>query len=109
MRELTKTNFDKIIEENNIVVVDFWAKWCQPCLAFAEIYERVAADFPDVLFSKVNVEVEEELAQEFGIMSIPTLMVVKQRVVIYSESGTLPEAVLRDLIEQAVKVDIEGA
>lgn len=108
MLELTKGNFDKVIDENEIVIIDFWANWCQPCLSFADTYSRVAADFPGLCFSKVNVEEETELANDFGVRSIPTLIVIKSRVVIFSESGTMPEDIFRDLIEQAIQCEVDA-
>lgn len=106
MLELTKENFDTVIGSNEIVFIDFWANWCQPCLSFAEIYQKVANEYPNLCFAKINVEEQVELANDFGVKSIPTLFVIKSNVVIYSESGTMPEEVLRDLVEQAIQCEV---
>lgn len=105
---LTKQNFDDIVANNDIVLIDFWAQWCQPCLAFAEIYEKCAVQHDDVVFGKVNVEEETELAADFQIRSIPQLLVIRQSVVVYAESGTLPESALNDLIVQAKGLDMDA-
>src|SRR4051812_12579822 len=94
---ITSANFEQVITENDIVVIDFWAQWCQPCLAFAPIFEQVASQSPDVTFGKVNTEEAQDLAAEFAIRSIPTLMVFRQKVLLFNESGVLPAAALKDL------------
>jgi thioredoxin 1 len=101
---LTKDNFEKIIEENDIVFVDFWAQWCGPCLSFASIYEKAASENQDIVFGKVNIEEEPELAQAFKVRSIPLLMVFKKSAIIFSQPGALPLAALMDLVQQAKKV-----
>lgn len=105
--ELTQDNFDKIIEANELVVIDFWAQWCQPCMVFADIFEHCANEYPNVVFGKINVEEQTGLAEDFNVRSIPLLMVIKQSVAVFSEAGTMPESTLRDLIEQAQTLDIE--
>ncbi len=104
--ELTKDNFDNVIASNGLVVVDFWAEWCAPCLAFAETYKQVAAEYPHIIFGKINTENEMELANDFNVRSIPLLMILKDNVVVFSESGTMPATALRDLIEQAIHLDM---
>lgn len=104
--ELTQDNFDEVVSNNEIVLVDFWAQWCAPCLAFASTYESLAEQYPDLVFGKVNTEEQSELAADFNVRSIPMLMVMKSKVVVFSESGTMPENALRELIEQAVKLDM---
>ncbi|MEU2060586.1 thioredoxin family protein [Streptomyces sp. NPDC013455] len=105
--ELTKENFDQTVSENEFVLIDFWAPWCPPCRQFAPVYEKAAADNPDLLFGKVDTEAQPELAAAFGIQSIPTLMIVRDQVAVFSQPGALPAPVLADLIGQARRLDMD--
>ncbi len=98
--------FDSLINSNEIVFVDFWAEWCAPCKQFAHVYERVAEQNPTIKFTKINIEEENELAENFQIRSIPHLMVFKQGILIYSDAGSMPESTLKDLVEQALSIDV---
>ena len=102
--ELTKDTFESTVVDNEIVIVDFWATWCGPCRAFAPTYEEASADHPDVVFGKVDTEDQQELAGAFGIQSIPTLMIFKDKVQVFSQAGALPGHVLDDLIEQVREI-----
>ncbi len=106
--ELTKETFEQTIVDNDMVLVDFWAEWCGPCQSFAPVYEKVSATYPDAVFAKVDTEAEPELAQYFDIRSIPTLMVFRDQIGIYSQPGALPEPALTDLIEQANALDMDA-
>ena len=105
--DLTRDNFEQTIAGGGIVLVDFWAAWCGPCRFFAPVFERAAARNTDLVFGKVDTEAQPELAASFGIRSIPTLMVVRDGVVLYAQPGALPEPALDELIGKARALDME--
>lgn len=104
--ELTEKNFGDVVKSGT-VLVDFWASWCGPCRMFAPVFEQASEDHPDITFGKVDTEAEIGLAQAFGISSIPTLMVVRDGVVLYAQPGALPAPALAELIEKAEAVDMD--
>jgi thioredoxin 1 len=104
--ELTQENFEGVVTGNDIVIVDFWAPWCGPCRSFAPVYEQASEKYPDVVFAKVNTEVEQEIAGHFQIRSIPTLMVFREKVILYSEAGALPAPAFDQLVEQVKAIDM---
>jgi len=104
--ELTKENFEKVITESPMVIVDFWAPWCGPCRGFAPIYDKAAEAHQDVVFGKVNTDAEQELAGAFNIRSIPTLMVFREKVILFQQAGALPGGALEQVITQAKSLDM---
>ena len=107
--ELTKDNFEDTITGNEIVLIDFWAAWCGPCRMFAPVFETAAARNPDIVFGKVDTEAQPELAAAFRISSIPTLMAVRDRTVLYSQPGALPPQALNELIAKVREADMDEA
>jgi thioredoxin 1 len=105
--EITSTNFKELVERDGIVLIDWWAAWCGPCRAFAPTYEKVAAKHPDLVFGKIDTEANPDLAAAFEIRSIPTLMILRDKVLLFSQPGALPEAALEDLIRQVRALDME--
>jgi thioredoxin 1 len=105
--EITSENFKETLEKDGIVLIDWWAPWCAPCRAFGPTYEKVAQKHPDITFAKVNTEEQQSLAGSFDIRSIPTLMILRDKVLLFSQPGALPEAALEDLIRQVRALDME--
>jgi thioredoxin len=104
--ELTKENFEKTVSENPMVIVDFWAPWCGPCRGFAPIYEKASEAHKDVVFAKVNTDEQQELAGAFNIRSIPTLMVFREKVILFQQAGALPGQALEQVITEAKALDM---
>ena len=104
--ELDTASFERTIQDNAFVIVDFWAPWCGPCRSFAPVYEKVSEDHEDILFAKVNTEEEQQIAAHFQIRSIPTLMIFRDQIIIFSQAGALPEGSLRDLLTKARALDM---
>jgi len=104
--ELNRDNFEKTVTESGFVIVDFWAPWCGPCRSFAPTFEKVSEEFPDIVFAKVNTEEEHEIAAHFQIRSIPTLMMFRDQIIIFSQPGALPESMFREIIQKASELDM---
>ena len=105
--DLTKDNFDEVAAGSNFMIIDFWAPWCGPCKQFGPIFEEAATKYEDITFAKVNTEEEQELAGHFQIRSIPTLMIMRDQVVVYSQPGALMGGQFEQLIEKARELDME--
>ena len=107
-QDLTKQNFNDIVDGNDIVLVDFWASWCGPCRAFAPTFTAASDKHPDIVFAKVDTEANEQLAADAEIRSIPTLMIFKKGHVVFNQAGALPPAQLEQLIQEVPDFDIDA-
>ena len=105
--DVTSANFKEVTEKDGIVLIDWWASWCGPCRTFAPTYEKVAEKNPDITFAKVDTEASADLAGAFDIRSIPTLMIIRDKVLLFSQPGAMPEAALEDLIRQVRGLDMD--
>jgi len=105
--DVSESNYKEVVEKDGLVLVDWWAPWCGPCRVFGPTYEKVAGRHPDVTFAKVNTEEEQALAASFQIMSIPTLMILRDKILLFSQPGALPEAALEELIQKASDLDMD--
>ncbi len=105
--ELTAENFESVINDAGLALVDFWAAWCGPCRMFGPVFERASEEHPDAVFGKVDTDAQQALAASFGISSIPTLMIIRDNVVVYAQPGALPEAALNELITKARELDMD--
>jgi thioredoxin len=103
---LTKDNFEEVVNGNDMVIVDFWAPWCGPCKGFAPVFDSASEKHSDIVFGKVNTDDEQELAASFGIRSIPTLMLFREKVILFSQAGALPGAALEQVIAKGKELDM---
>src|SRR3990167_3394992 len=101
IQELTSSNFDSMMDQHDLLVIDFCADWCQPCKAFEKIMLSIEHDYPDVIFARANVEKEKALAEEFAVRTVPFVMIIKNRTALYAESGVLSQKDLRDMLDKA--------
>jgi thioredoxin 1 len=105
--DITKESFEKIITENDIVLIDFWASWCGPCKQFAPVFESLSETHPEAVFAKINTEEQQELAGHFQIRSIPTLMIFREQIIVFSQPGAIPPAALEDVLGKVVALDMD--
>jgi thioredoxin 1 len=105
--ELTKENFEEVVTSNPTVIVDYWAPWCGPCRGFAPVFEKVAEANPDAVFAKVNTDEEQEIAAHFQIRSIPTLMVFREQIIVFSQPGALPQGAFEQIVQKAKALDMD--
>ena len=105
--ELTKDNFEDVVTKNDIIIVDFWAPWCGPCKGFAPVFEAASEKHADVVFAKVNTDEQQDIAAHFAIRSIPTIMVFREQVVLFSQAGALPGEALENVVTQAKALDMK--
>jgi len=105
--ELTTANFDEVTSKNGIVVLDFWASWCGPCLRFAPVFKRASEKHEDIVFGKIDTEAQPELAAKFDIRSIPTIMAIRDGVIVFSQPGALPESSLESLLGKVRDLDMD--
>jgi len=105
--DVTKDTLQSTLDSNDIVVLDFWAPWCGPCKGFAPVFEKVASENTDVTFAKINTEEEQELGQMFQIRSIPTLMIFRDNIIVFSQPGALPEAALNEIVGKVKALDMD--
>jgi thioredoxin 1 len=106
-RDLTTQDFNETLDNNEIVIIDFWAPWCGPCLQFAPIFEKVSEQFSDVVFAKVNTEEQQAIATHYGVFSIPTIMVVRDGIILMNQAGMLPEEAFEKLINHVKSLDMD--
>lgn len=105
--DLNAATFPDTVAADGIVLVDWWASWCGPCMSFAPVYEAASAGHPDITFAKVDTEAEQQLAGGFGIQSIPTLMIFRDGILVFSQAGAMPAAALEDVVSQARGLDMD--
>ncbi len=105
--DLTDANFQNTVDNNDLIILDFWAAWCGPCQAFAPVFEKAAEEHPEIVFGKVNTEIEQKLSIHFGVRSIPTVMIIREGVEVFSQPGSISESQIHELIAKTKTIDME--
>ncbi len=105
--ELTTDNLESSIENSDILLIDFWAEWCGPCKMFGPIFEKASEQYPDIVFAKCNTEIQQQVAASFGIRSIPTLAVFREKILVFLQPGALPEQALLEIIQKVKELDMD--
>jgi len=105
--ELSKDNFEQTVTGHDFVIIDYWSPWCAPCRSFAPVFEKVAKDFPEILFAMVNTEEEQEIATKLNIRTVPTVMILRNQIVFFKQPGALSESALREVVCKAVELDMD--
>jgi thioredoxin 1 len=105
--ELTTDNLESSIENSDILLIDFWAEWCGPCKMFGPIFEKASEQYPDIVFAKCNTELQQQVAASFGIRSIPTLAVFREKILVFLQPGALPEQALLEIIQKVKELDMD--
>jgi|SRR6185295_6555971 thioredoxin 1 len=106
--EVTRDTFDEVVGKGDVVLLDFWAPWCGPCRSFGPVFEAASEKHPDIVFGKVNADEQQELAGAFNVRSIPYVMVMREKIVVFAQAGALPAEGLESIIEQACALDMEA-
>ena len=104
---ITKENFEDVINKNPMIIIDFWAPWCGPCKNFGPVFEAISDKYPDIVFAKVNTEEQQEIGGMFQIRSIPTLMLFREQIILFSQPGSLPGSALEDVLAKAKALDMD--
>ena len=105
--ELTKSNFEDVVTRNDMVILDFWAPWCGPCRSFGPVFDAASDKHPDIVFGKINADDQQELAGAFNVRSIPYVMLMREKIVVFAQAGALPAEGLESIIEQARALDMD--
>ncbi len=105
--EVTKDNLEKLVDDSDMLIIDFWAEWCGPCKAFGPIFEKVSERYPDVTFGKCDTEVQREVAAAFDVRSIPTLAIFRESILLFKEAGAFPENMLEEIIDKVRDLDMK--
>jgi len=106
--EITKENIHTTIAQNDIIILDFWASWCGPCVQFAPTFEAASEKHTDVVFGKINTEEQRELAQRFNIRSIPMITVFREQIMLYHNPGALPPEGLEEILTKVKELDMDA-